>query len=71
MRVRIAGKRAAYPVSGTKVFLIAEPTGGLTIQITIKITTIMMPPRTFTSLSIVLFAFFDKKTKMAIAADRM
>ena len=63
--VMIAGTRACTPASGTNVFLMADPTGGFTTTITIKITTIIIAPRTFVSVSMAPFAFLERNTRIA------
>jgi len=55
--VRIAGKILSIGAVGTNVSFTAIPTGGFTIRMTTKITTIMIPPRIFVSVSIASNAF--------------
>ena len=64
-RVRIAGKISFIEAVGITVSFSARPTGGRTIMITTKITTIMMPPRIFVSVSIAFSAFFIRKITIA------
>ena len=52
---------------GITVSFNASPTGGRTIRITIKITTIISPPRTLVSVSIAFNAFLKRKITTAIA----
>ena len=63
--VKIAGIKFEILSLGTKVSLTARPIGGLTIKITINITTIIHPPSTFVSISIAFVAFFNKNIVIA------
>ena len=65
IRVRIAGIVAGIPEEGTKVLAMASPTGGLVMNMTMRMTTIIRAPRYFTTWSIRDFADFDRKITMA------
>ncbi len=69
MRVRIAGMVALMPEDGTKVLTTASPTGGFVMNMTTRITTIMIAPRYFTIWSTIDLADLERKITIASRAE--